>query len=118
MDSHIKVAINLRPILSSEQNNPCLITTFPVIFKQNNKIQANDSESFISCEFDRILTNDQSFEYIKPNLSGILQGQNLSIYSYGETNSGKTTLLLGNRTRDGLISKTLNCLLNSIKISD
>jgi hypothetical protein len=50
-----------------------------------------------------------------PCFDRLISGENLLIFSYGVTNSGKTYSMQGNSKNSGLIPRTLNLLFNVIK---
>ncbi len=85
-------------------------------------ITISDSKTKEIFSFDYIIppsqTNNELFEnLIKQNIISLLKGINISIYAYGQTNSGKTYTIKGeSKSNNGLIFlciKEIFDLLNS-----
>ena len=95
-------------------------------FKDSNDLKQN--EAFLAkqynaniYEFDSIYKNKISIdsiyiEVIKDKLNNLLKGKNISITLLGQSNSGKTYLLKGNKSI-GLLQRTIQDLFNLIEIN-
>ena len=83
-------------------------------YDKKNLINIKSKENF---NFDAIIspitTNEILFENLfKDSLKSLLKGKNISIFTYGQSNSGKSFTLKGNKKNKGLISFSIDEIFN------
>ena len=83
-------------------------------YDKKNLINIKSKENF---NFDSIIspitTNEILFENLfKESLKSLLKGKNISIFTYGQSNTGKTFTLKGNKKNKGLISFSIDEIFN------
>ena len=83
-------------------------------FDKRNLINIKSKENF---NFDYIIspitTNEILFENLfKDSLKSLLKGKNFSVFTYGQSNTGKTFTLKGNKKNKGLISLSIDEIFN------
>ncbi|XP_065831108.1 kinesin-like protein KIF22 [Oscarella lobularis] len=105
MSSNVRVALRLKPSATAS----LIDVHFDKVLLRNHVDPSFPATEF---EFDRVFTGVSSqediFEYIKPSLSALLEGRNVSILAYGPTGSGKTYTMVGRRDDKGLTSRCVD----------
>lgn len=65
--------------------------------------------------FEEDITQQEFFSKTTlPLISDLLKGENILIFAYGVTNSGKTHTIMGSPNDTGILPRTLDVLFNSI----
>jgi kinesin family protein 20 len=128
----IHIFLKLKPFtqedLASNQDQKCYIIHSDTTIKINppqksiyfkNQLQNRQLSNRIytfSYVFQPTITQKDFFNAtLLPCFQRFISGDNLLIFSYGVTNSGKTFTMQGNRKNPGLIPRTLDCLFDVIK---
>jgi hypothetical protein len=132
-DEKIKVSIRVRPFLPKE------IIKENVVSIQDPKIKIGKEIKFYEGTYDKVFDEKSSqfdlFEYIKNDISQVFNGINCSLFTYGQTNSGKTYTMFGSEwtgnrdfeakdfifnpfaTDNGLVPRTINHIFSEIQES-
>ena len=105
---NINVYIRLKPIKDKSESN----------FSFDSKTITNLKTKEIF-NFDSVITpsmsNKDIFEkLIKQNLINLLKGINVSIFAYGQTSTGKTFTMKGEKSNEGLIPLSIKEIFNSL----
>ncbi|XP_060516227.1 uncharacterized protein LOC132695783 [Cylas formicarius] len=116
--TNIQILVKARPLIERELSQKLK----PMWRIQNNSIsQINDAEDCIgeTYSFDHISNEEQTNEdiyklVVKPLVHSCLEGINSTILAYGQTSSGKTHVMMGDRSAPGVISLTVNDILEYI----
>nr|XP_012154349.1 PREDICTED: centromere-associated protein E-like isoform X1 [Megachile rotundata] len=119
MSNSIKVGIKLRPLNEQEKNDNLSIRW---IVQGNNVVSLDletrklgDNKFQFDYIFDTNTTNSIVFNSIvKPIVDGAIDGFNGIIFSYGQSNSGKTYTMLGALEEPGIIPHTINYIFHAI----
>lgn len=94
MLEHFKVALRIRPLLPSEEEDDPRLSA-----DSNHNFRMTIGDEFVSSSFDTIFrpdaTNDDILNYIAPYLTQSLRGCNFTIFTYGQSGSGKTHTMFG-----------------------
>ncbi len=104
-DFHGETGVSVRPPATScyAQKKQTLQTLMATVFQ-------------FSYVFQQEISQAQFFAgTIQPCLEKFFAGDNLLIFSYGVTNSGKTYTMQGSNTQPGLIPRTLDYLFETIR---
>lgn len=113
----VKVVIRVRPPLN-EQDKTCVDVenNSVTIFNHRN---INESIQYdFSAVYGMQSTQQQIYvDCVQPLLSNALCGQNVSIFAYGPTGTGKTHTMLGTPTDPGIIPRVINGLFEKIEES-
>jgi hypothetical protein len=92
-DEKIKVSIRVRPTLPRE------VIQDTVVYINDPKIKIGKETKFYEGTYDKIFdattTQADLFNYLKHDISQIFNGINCSLFTYGQTNSGKTYTMFG-----------------------
>lgn len=114
---NISVSIRIKPLdLSSNED---INTNFEI--NNNSLINIKTSEKLV---FDNIITeettNKQIFdEIVQPNiLELVTKGINATIFSYGQTSTGKTHTMIGYPNEPGIIPMTIDSLFSRLDLND
>ena len=128
----IHIFLKLKPFSEedqlSNQDQKCYIVHSDTAIKVNppqksmyfknqfqNKQLSNRLYTF-SYVFQPSITQKDFFNAtVLPCFDQLIKGENLLIFSYGVTNSGKTYTMQGNRKNPGLIPRTLDFLFDIVK---
>ncbi|XP_039256558.2 uncharacterized protein LOC120333254 isoform X1 [Styela clava] len=105
MDS-VKVAIRIRPLISREQGSDILWTADT----HQIKLKEGKSKPYI---FDRVFDSDEITgevyeEIVEPIVQSAMGGFNGTVFAYGQTSSGKTYTMMGDRRNLGIIPLSVN----------
>ena len=135
----IKVAIRLRPLLPHEDFeywiidpiNNLIASSFDNNINYNNKKDINNLNSINQLlldniyvpqrfKFDKIFTKEVTSEKIyldicQDIIKGFLKGINGTIFTYGQTTSGKTYTMLGNINYPGILPCSLKNLFDLLE---
>ena len=103
---NINVFIRLKPLNYQDYSS--------FKYDKKNLINIKSKENF---NFDSIIspitTNEILFENLfKDSLKNLLKGKNITIFTYGQSNTGKTFTLKGNKKNKGLILLSINEIFN------
>ena len=105
----VKVVARIRPLIEGETQ------PFSYEISGNNSLRVNGQRSFVLDEvFDDSVDNVNFFETSKIKSvveSSVLIANNVCVFSYGQTNSGKTHTVLGSRGEPGLVELSLGSIL-------
>jgi hypothetical protein len=109
-DERIKVSIRVRPVLAKE------ILQEGVVSTNGPKIKIGKENRFYEGTYDKIFdqksTQIELFDYVKNDISQLFNGINCSLFTYGQTNSGKTFTMFGSEWtggfKDGSVDFTFN----------
>ena len=109
---NISVYIRLKPTKDKTESN----------FSYEIKTITNSKTKEIFT-FDSVITptmtNKEIFEkLIKQNLTSLLKGINVSIFAYGQTSTGKTFTMKGEKNNEGLIPLSIKEIFNSLNNKD
>lgn len=92
----IKVAIRIRPFLSSEKEEDNIIFIDSL---DKKKIKLVDDGQCFEASFDKIFTmtskQEDIFNFVKESVKDVKKGINSTIFTYGQTGSGKTYTMFG-----------------------
>ena len=92
----LKVVVRIRPFLANENNSNTGLNIDP---KNSQTIEISKSLKKFTATFDKILAQESTqkdvFKFIKPCMTYIKQGKNITILAYGQTGSGKTYTMFG-----------------------
>ena len=110
---NITVYIRLKPVREKNDNN------FSSDSKSITNQKTNESLSFDSI-INQNTSNKEIFEkLIKNKISNLLKGINVTIFAYGQTNSGKSFTMKGDqKTNEGIISLSLKELFSILTKKD
>ena len=135
----IKVAIRLRPLLPHEDFeywiidpiNNLITSSFDNNYNNNSKIDKNNLNTINqllldniyipqSFKFDKIFTKEVTSEKIyldicQDIIKGFIKGINGTIFTYGQTTSGKTYTMLGNINFPGILPCSLKNLFDLLE---
>ena len=108
---NIKVYIRLKPTQDKTESN----------FSYDSKTITNSKTKEIFT-FDSVITpmmtNKDIFEtLIKQNLTCLLKGINISIFAYGQTSTGKTFTMKGEKNNEGLIPLSIKEIFSSLNLN-
>jgi hypothetical protein len=97
--------------------------TFLEIDENMTNVKLHKGESWKQYKFSHIyekVNNEKFFDVtIKPSLPKVFNGENIAIFAYGITASGKTHTIVGNNKDPGIIPRTLRIILQIIsKLND
>lgn len=72
--------------------------------------------------FDKVFASDKSNEHIyrekyKPMVHNALKGYNMTVFAFGQTNSGKTFTMFGDQENDGLIQLVTREIFANISVN-
>ena len=137
----IKVAIRIRPLLPHEDfdywiidlSNNLITSSFDSNSNSNNikkdKTNINAINQLLldniyipqSFKFDKIFTKEVTSEKIyldicQDVIKGFLKGINVTIFTYGQTTSGKTYTMLGNINYPGILPCSLKNLFDLLEL--
>ena len=109
---NINVFIRLKPLNYQDYSS--------FKYDKKNLINIKSKENF---NFDSIIspitTNEILFENLfKDSLKSLLKGKNFTIFTYGQSNTGKTFTLKGNKKNKGLILLSINEIFNLFSNND
>ena len=109
---NINVFIRLKPLNYQDYSS--------FKYDKKNLINIKSKENF---NFDSIIspitTNEILFENLfKDSLKNLLKGKNITIFTYGQSNTGKTFTLKGNKKNKGLILLSINEIFNLFSNND
>ncbi|KAK7072683.1 hypothetical protein SK128_027827 [Halocaridina rubra] len=127
---HLRVYLRVRPSLPDENlhseefqvellNKQNIVLTAPAssnTFKNTSHGIAKLSQKFtFSHIYDPTTTQKELFDESTLGLvNDFINGQNILLFTYGATNSGKTFTVQGSQTDPGLLPRTLDVLFRSI----
>ncbi|CAM6009960.1 unnamed protein product [Sphagnum balticum] len=109
LKGNIRVFCRVRPLLSNERNARVgHLTTTP----------GTDTIKVVSCrkdfQFDKVFlpssVQDDIFLEVEPIIRSALDGHNVCIFAYGQTGTGKTFTMEGNKDQPGVVPRTLQRL--------
>ncbi|KAJ3337144.1 Kinesin-like protein kif22 [Gonapodya sp. JEL0774] len=107
----VKVTLRVRPPLPGEVSRGFLTVTNTTISLPNPRMITED----LNYSFDRVWDGDSQeavFAECADILTGVLNGQNATIFAYGMTGAGKTFTMLGHAANRGIIPHTVQYLLD------
>ena len=130
--SKVKVACRIRPVLESVDREPHVV----VVAHQQRSVRVLDPEKvyptrrqeidYLRVDYVREKIFDFDFvfgaeadtsvvfdEAVKPLISHVARGQNVSVFAYGQTGSGKTHSMLGHRGAVGVVRLALQHLFEN-----
>ncbi|KAH9551180.1 hypothetical protein CY35_09G001300 [Sphagnum magellanicum] len=110
LKGNIRVFCRVRPLLSNEGNSPIGYLTTPGM----------DIVKILSArkdfQFDKVFlptsVQDDVFLEVEPIVRSALDGHNVCIFAYGQTGTGKTFTMEGNKDQPGVIPCTLQWLFD------
>ncbi|CAK9238742.1 unnamed protein product [Sphagnum troendelagicum] len=110
LKGNIRVFCRVRPLLSNEGNAPIGYLTTPGM----------DIVKILSArkdfQFDKVFlptsVQDDVFLEVEPIVRSALDGHNVCIFAYGQTGTGKTFTMEGNKDQPGVIPCTLQWLFD------
>ena len=114
----IKVAVRVRPLLTHEliAGSKTCIKVYPTV----NQLKINNESFTFNYVFDTLQGDPEIFnKSVKPLLSDLFKGYNLTVLAYGQTGSGKTHSMgtscgLEGGNELGVIPKSINSIFESI----
>lgn len=110
------IFIKLRPLLVNELNEDLI----PMELVDNNINIMVSNEKILHYEFPNIFNDRKNSEQILYEIeyifSCIENGYNISLFTYGQKNTGKTFVLFGSEGNEGIISKTLKNIMRRCKL--
>ncbi|XP_049963894.1 uncharacterized protein LOC126484423 [Schistocerca serialis cubense] len=120
--ANIKVAVKVRPLIDREKKageNVCWKVT------GNNIAQIDPSSGTVLREgytFDHVfgmdVSNAEIFDkVVKPLVHPTVDGFNTTIFAYGQTSSGKTYTMLGDKKEPGIIPLTVSAMFDAMQRS-
>ncbi|KAG1682010.1 Centromere-associated protein E [Nymphon striatum] len=113
MNDNIHVAVRLRPLIKREQNDKCK-KQWRV--EENSIIQVDSSRKSIYKVYDSEKSTFQIYEDMaQPIAESVIQGFNGTIFAYGQTSSGKTYTMMGDKNSPGIIGLTIDELFEIIE---
>eukprot|EP01038_Epipyxis_sp_PR26KG_P004439 gene4439-6278_t len=123
-NDQIKVCVRIRPLIGSNTSEEDVAWTWDenTIFPNNNVnnsyLSANANIDF-SYTFDHLFhphhTNQQIFSNVVQNIvSSAMDGYHGSVFSYGQTSSGKTFTMNGNSQQIGIIPQAVRYCFDSV----
>ncbi|CAD8111257.1 unnamed protein product [Paramecium primaurelia] len=121
---NITVAIRVKPVQQTFKTiivNGSTVTLLDPELEFNNPVDILKKNRIkdTSYEFDLVFDQqaDQKEVYEKsaePLLDDLISGQNVTIFAYGATGSGKTHTMMGNQNQQGIIPRALNDLFERL----
>lgn len=122
-DQTMHVVLNVRPLIEREKKK-----NDEVIIKrvQEKKVEINDpnTKNSLRYDFDNIFTADDDRgrlyeESVKPLMTKLFEGYNVSILAYGQTASGKT-FTMGAKTNnmDGVIPRVVKDIFDRASLME
>ncbi|CAD8208743.1 unnamed protein product [Paramecium pentaurelia] len=121
---NITVAIRVKPVQQTFKTiivNGSTVTLLDPELEFNNPVDILKKNRIkdTSYEFDLVFDQqaDQKEVYEKsaePLLDDLISGQNVTIFAYGATGSGKTHTMMGNQNQQGIIPRALNDLFGRL----
>ncbi|XP_049816109.1 uncharacterized protein LOC126263130 [Schistocerca nitens] len=120
--ANIKVAVKVRPLIDREKKageNVCWKVT------GNNIAQIDPSSGTVLRDgytFDHVfgmdVSNAEIFDkVVKPLVHPTVDGFNTTIFAYGQTSSGKTYTMLGDKKEPGIIPLTVSAMFDAMQRS-
>ncbi|XP_069980737.1 centromere-associated protein E [Penaeus vannamei] len=121
MSDNILVAVRVRPLITREVSDASAIQW--QTGTDNTITQIDPATQKALCApytFDRVYSSDYSnadiyFKVAEPIVESALAGFNGTIFAYGQTSSGKTFTMMGNRDLPGIIPMAIQNIFNSIE---
>ncbi|XP_045615052.1 centromere-associated protein E isoform X2 [Procambarus clarkii] len=121
MSDNILVAVRLRPLISREETASAALHW--QIGPENTLSQIDpSSKKLLSApyKFDRVYgveydNEDVYIEVAEPIVESALAGFNGTIFAYGQTSSGKTFTMMGNKDSPGIIPLAIQNIFRSIE---
>uniref|UniRef100_A0A0B7ANB0 Kinesin-like protein n=1 Tax=Arion vulgaris TaxID=1028688 RepID=A0A0B7ANB0_9EUPU len=110
----VKVVVRVRPTLVPDIES-CVSVTQNTICIQNHRNREENLQYEFASVFNETATQNDIFDSVQPFLCSALQGQNVSIFAYGPTGSGKTHTMLGVQSDPGVIPRVVQSLFASIQ---
>ncbi|EFA03966.2 hypothetical protein TcasGA2_TC014111 [Tribolium castaneum] len=121
MSTNIQVAIRIRPLIASEEAKKLQVQWGT---QKNNIFQIDDNGQKFGdvFSFDHIFgvdkTNTDIYDNIvKDFVESSLNGLNSTIFAYGQTSSGKTYTMLGDKKHRGIMSLAIENIFEHIENS-
>eukprot|EP01084_Bolivina_argentea_P073180 132797_1 len=118
--SQIHIFCRIRPLLSFELKNgsKSCIQHKPYQNKISVSLQSNNEHKMYTFNFDKIYhpktTQYAMFEDIESYINEPLHGENLSLFFYGQTGTGKTYTNVGPNDDRGILFNSLRYIFNKI----
>ncbi|XP_066546446.1 centromere-associated protein E isoform X2 [Amia ocellicauda] len=120
-ESAVKVCVRVRPLIQREESAAGNAESAPLYWKTDNQTvhQADGSRSF---NFDRVFsvheTTDQVYQEVaKPLVDSAIKGYNGTIFAYGQTSSGKTFTMMGNKDSVGVLPLAIQDIFKTISVT-
>jgi kinesin family protein C2/C3 len=118
----IKVFVRVRPPIMDEISENAAVH----VSNRNNITLYSEKHNFscgFDCVFDETSSQAEIFQEVKPLLKDALRGENMCIFAYGQTNSGKSYTMIGpdggqkksDGNSHGLIPRISQYLINSLR---
>ena len=117
LKGNIRVFCRIRPIEPSRTNDLCIFTNdlaHPRL--QDNQIAVKDTTGMDDkiYDFDRVFSQsskqEEVFEDLQALVTSTLDGNNVCVFAYGQTASGKTYTMEGTKDDPGMIPRTITAL--------
>ncbi|KAL0275976.1 UNVERIFIED_CONTAM: hypothetical protein PYX00_003666 [Menopon gallinae] len=124
---HIQVFTRVRPLSSQELRSQVVVEVL-----NTKEVCVRDKSQTKTFTFDRVFGPDSKQvdvykAVVSPLITEVLQGYNCTVFAYGQTGTGKTFTMVGERTQDlsksweddpscGIIPRTLSHLFDELKV--
>ncbi|CAI5758828.1 unnamed protein product [Candida verbasci] len=128
--NNIKVTVRVRPLLKREiesNNNAGSLISMPdsnTVILQNSKTDDKKEFQFDECiwsynkQDSNFVDNYKYYSKVGPELlSHLFEGFNVCLLAYGQTSSGKTFTMMGNKHEPGIIPFLIKDILKQMEIS-
>ncbi len=113
ISSNIQINIRCRPLTTSEIENEEKLKVF-IHDERNLSILLDEQEK--NFHFDKVYGPDSSqeeiFSSVRPLLHGVLSGEKVTVFHYGQTTAGKTYAVSGTEENPGLIPRSIHELFD------
>ncbi|XP_037784335.1 centromere-associated protein E-like [Penaeus monodon] len=121
MSDNILVAVRVRPLITREVSDASTIQWQTGTDNTLTQIDPVTRKALcVPYKFDRVYSSDYNnadiyFKVAEPIVESALAGFNGTIFAYGQTSSGKTFTMMGNRDYPGIIPMAIQNIFNSIE---
>ncbi|XP_063586258.1 centromere-associated protein E-like [Penaeus indicus] len=121
MSDNILVAVRVRPLITREVSDASTIQWQTGTDNTLTQIDPVTQKPLcVPYKFDRVYSSDYNnadiyFKVAEPIVESALAGFNGTIFAYGQTSSGKTFTMMGNRDLPGIIPMAIQNIFNSIE---
>ncbi|XP_030641093.1 centromere-associated protein E [Chanos chanos] len=121
-ESAVKVCVRVRPLIEREESAAETADAVQVYWKTEKQAiqQIDDGNLTKTFNFDRVFSAEETTkqlyqEIAKPLVVSTVEGYNGTIFAYGQTSSGKTFTMMGDKTSPGVIPLAMEDVFQTIK---